>query len=157
MNEEFNLKYTVLSCYPGSVLTHDIEDELPMGYIASPCYLINKKEVVIPFDYESKQLVNIVIDNEGKCINSSKTELLFDTLFEARKYADYLNNVLRARIEIYAYKNYYGKSYGYYAIKINELKNQYMRNMGMCSDIQREVLNTCKSITDSKSMELRKE
>lgn len=158
MNNEYDIKYTYLIGYTLGFEVNEIEGEIPKGYIVCPCYCINGNEVVIPFDFRSNGLVEPIFDEDGKCINSKKAECVFDDYFEAKKVVDGLNSILRARVEISAYNEYYNKrSYGTYSSKLSELLHKYKIGLEECYEVERNIMHTCKPVIVEKEPEVKLE
>lgn len=150
MNENYDIKWTVLVNYPFRLDVKDNSGELPMGYIASPCYLINKNEVVIPYELNNEELIEPAFDIEGKCTNSRKVDYIYDSFDEAKKTTSNLNSVLGARIQIYAYHEFYNEHYGSYSEKLGKLLYNYKRNLEDSYKLEENILKTCGIVVEKK-------
>lgn len=141
MNTDFEIKYTILAGYSHDYKIDEIENEIPKGYIVSPCYSIHENEVVIPYDFINNVLVEPVFDERGNCINGCRVENIYDDFYEAKRIAGGLNSILRARVEIIAYKEFYSSGLGNYSCKLNEMLLQYKRNQTECSIDEGKLLD----------------
>ena len=143
---DFLIKYTVLSSGSNGLSIVNNKSEDINGYIVSPCYFINNNEIVLPFNSDSLELCKPIFDEDGKCINSLETDVIFEIQEEAKRCASSLNSLLKAKYMIYAYREYYKDSCDLYHKKLNELTIKYNSNMRECNDIERNIFRICKDI-----------
>ena len=156
MEEDYVVKYTVLGNYPLGLSPCLNNNESVRGYVVSPCYIVSENEVVLPFDYRSGKLVKPLYDEKGKCSNSVFVEALFDTLNDAKKYAQSLTSILKARCNIFAYQNYYKESYVLYHSKLEELLTNHKIYTSECDEIQRNIMYICKDLIIEEGKEEKK-
>ena len=114
MENDYEMKYTILTfyntgCYKVGVYLGDNVS----GYIVTPAYLISKRsekttnnnireayEVVMLYKNDKQEVPNYPEFDNEKCINSMDVYLVFDNLFEAKEYTEFLNNGLRLYFEL---------------------------------------------------------
>ena len=147
MTYKYDVKYTVLANYSNG-LYYDKKKKEPIGYVVSPCYLVNEElnEVVLPINSNGDNIINELFDENGNYLTSSIVKKIFDTRSEAYEEACCLNKLIGAKMQIFCYNNYYRKSLSHYYTSLADMMKHYNNNMKICNELQNKIYESCKEM-----------